>query len=341
MKSPLFILFIISSFSGYSQTTFRIAFGSCSYQNDTIQLWQEVVNSKPDVWIWGGDNIYADTLNVDVIKQQYELQKNRPSYKRLSATCPITGTWDDHDYGINDGGKFLKIKKESKTLAANFLGFDSANTVWQHDGLYNSTSIAKNNLAVKIINLDTRYFRDTIYKSSFIDKGSGKTYSSYTANQSGDILGDEQWIWLEQEINNTTAEIILLNSSIQLIADEHRFEKWSNFPRAQEHLFQLLARYPQKTIIIISGDRHIAELSKRTLSTLPYPLYDFTSSGLTHTWSEIWEENNRFRVGELIIKKNFGLLEITISKKKILTSFFSIGPNGYVYQKIKALIREF
>jgi alkaline phosphatase D len=42
---------------------------------------------------------------------------------------------------------------------------------------------------------------------------------------------------------------------------------------------------------------------------LPYPLYDFTSSGLTHTWESGWEEN-MYRVGDMIKEKNFGMILI-------------------------------
>jgi alkaline phosphatase D len=45
------------------------------------------------------------------------------------------------------------------------------------------------------------------------------------------------------------------------------------------------------------------------LEGLTYPLYDFTSSGMTHIRSA-GPETNKFRVGEMIVKKNFGLLRI-------------------------------
>jgi alkaline phosphatase D len=45
------------------------------------------------------------------------------------------------------------------------------------------------------------------------------------------------------------------------------------------------------------------------LQGLPYPLYDFTSSGLTHIRSGL-TETNHLRVGDMILKKNFGMLKI-------------------------------
>jgi len=336
MKTISTSLFLLLSILTHAQSTFRLAFGSCSQQANQEQLWEEVVASQPDLWIWGGDNIYADTKNLHDLEKYYSEQKNRSSYQQLLATCPVTGTWDDHDYGTNDGGKYFSFKKESKKIAANFLGFDKQHDIWKHEGLYNSTILQKGKVSVKIINLDTRYFRDTVYKYYVVDTLTKKRISYYRTNPEGDILGEEQWTWLEREIKNSSANLILINSSIQLIAQDHRFEKWGNFPKALQRFYDLLARYPNKKVVVISGDRHIAELSKRSIPGLPYALYDFTCSGLTHTWSEVWEEENQYRVGDLIIQKNFGLLDVEINEKKVKVTFSIIGTNSVVHQRVEA-----
>lgn len=312
----------------HGQTNFRIAFGSCSQQASDEQFWDEIAYTKPAIWIWGGDNVYGDTHDLSLLKAKYEGQKNRESYQRFIKKNLITGSWDDHDYGINDGGKQFSKKSESKELAANFLGFSKINPVWKHEGLYNSTLIKKKKEIVKIINLDTRYFRDTIYKQFIVDTLTKKRISYYATNPTGDVLGNEQWNWLEEELKNSSAAVTIINSSIQVISEEHRFEKWANLPNAQTKLYDLLKRYPKKKVIIISGDRHIAELSKREFPELSYPLYDFTSSGLTHTWSEVWPEENRYREGKLIIEKNFGLIDITIKENIVKIVFTVMGKAG-------------
>ena len=71
-----------------------------------------------------------------------------------------------------------------------------------------------------------------------------------------------------------------------------------------------MVQQSNQKIIFISGDRHIAEISKIDLPGLSYPLYDFTSSGITHTWSEFWEEENSLRIGRLVIEKTFGVIRI-------------------------------
>ena len=49
---------------------------------------------------------------------------------------------------------------------------------------------------------------------------------------------------------------------------------------------------------------------------LDYPLYEVTSSGMTHTWKEYRVEPNQFRVGDLMNKLNYGIIRIDWSGEK-------------------------
>ncbi|GIV38083.1 MAG: hypothetical protein KatS3mg032_2462 [Cyclobacteriaceae bacterium] len=331
MIRPIGILLILTVWgTATAQPLARIAFGSCSRQSSEEQLWEEVVKLKPSLWIWGGDNIYGDTHDMGVLKKKYEEQKNRPSYQKLLQTCPVTGTWDDHDYGINDGGKFYPRKEESKALALDFLGVPASHPVRTHEGLYHSYSLGKSPHDILILNLDTRWFRDTLYKEFYYDSAAGRKRYRYIPNPSGDLLGEAQWNWLEAELRSTPAALVIINSSIQVLAEEHDFEKWSNFPQARQRLLDLLLKYPEKRVLVLSGDRHIAEISKMEVPGLPYPLYDITSSGLTHTWNEARSEKNRYRIGTLIMQKNFGLLEISWNKNRPYITATIYGHNNAI-----------
>jgi alkaline phosphatase D len=67
---------------------------------------------------------------------------------------------------------------------------------------------------------------------------------------------------------------------------------------------------------------------KLTDSRFPNGLYEITSSGLTHTWSEISPEPNQFRIGELIAKLNYGLALIDWKKQEV--TFQIKGENGVI-----------
>lgn len=306
------------SVSGRGESVDVIAFGSCNRQNRPQPLWQPIIADQPDLWIWMGDNIYGDTPNMDTLRVKYELQNQVPDYQALKAKTPIIGVWDDHDYGINDGGKQYAQKKESRDLMFDFLDVPANAPERKREGAYSSHLIGSGDNLVKIILLDARYFRDTLEK---IDK-------VYQLNQNGEVLGADQWKWLEQELKNSPAKINLISSGVQILPTEHAFEKWANFPKERERLLDLIAKSGAKTPVLLSGDRHIAEVMKLSDSRFPKGIYEITSSGLTHTWKENSPEPNQFRIGQLIAKLNYGLALIDWEKEEV--TFQIKGENGVI-----------
>ncbi len=279
-----------------------IAFGSCSHQDSLQDIGPSIVNVKPDYWLWLGDNIYADTNDFQAMRTMYAKQKNHSWYKKLRETTKIDGTWDDHDYGANDAGKEWHVKDGARLALLEFLDLKLSNLPAK--GMQHAENIPVGKHIIKVIFLDTRYYRDPLET----DKESEQRY---LPNHDGTILGEDQWMWLETELKKK-ADFYILASSIQVIPTEHYFEKWSNFPNERKRLLQLIdsLNYEEK-MIIISGDRHIAEIMDMDIG-----LTEFTSSGMTHPWKGAVEPN-KYRNGELINSKNFGLIEF-ISKGKEL-----------------------
>jgi alkaline phosphatase D len=285
-----------------TQTLSVIGFGSCNKLEKPQNLFGDVAANNPNLWIWLGDIIYADTNDMKVLAAEYRQLKTNPEYRKLRAKAQIVGIYDDHDFASNDSGKGYPQKKASKKCLLDFLDVPKNNPVRTREGAYQSYLFGKGEQRIKVIVLDLRYFRDTLVPDPTRQR-------RYQPNLNGDVLGEAQWAWLERELRTSPANLNILCSSIQVVADDHGFEKWGNFPNARKRLLSLIARVKPKNLLILSGDRHMAEISKMELQGLPYPLYDFTSSGLTHIRSGT-EEANRFRVGQMIVKKNFGLLKI-------------------------------
>ena len=89
----------------------------------------------------------------------------------------------------------------------------------------------------------------------------------------------------------------IIASSIQLIPTEHCWEKWANFPKERIRMFELLRTTDASGVIVISGDRHLGEISVLPLDYLGYPLYEITSSGLNSALgenSDARDEQNSF-----------------------------------------------
>ncbi|MDE0561702.1 alkaline phosphatase D family protein [Algoriphagus sp. NF] len=304
---PLFFACKPSVLTSEEEEITRIAFGSCNRQNRPQPLWQPIVSDNPDLWIWMGDNIYGDSPNLDTLRAKYAMQDQVADYQNLKRTSKIIGIWDDHDYGINDGGKFFAQKAASQQLMLDFLDVPQDAPERKREGAYAAHLFGKGENLVKVILLDARYHRDTLMR---IDR-------VYQPNLDGQILGEEQWKWLENELKTSSAKVNLIVSGIQFLPTQHAYEKWANFPQERERLLSLIAASGANTPILLSGDRHIAELMKLTDERFPDGIYEITASGLTHTWSTISEEPNRYRIGDLIAKLNYGLAEIDWKNEEI------------------------
>ena len=232
---PLFIFLIINKI--HSQTDFKIAFGSCNKPKLENILWDDILDFDPNVWIWGGDIIYADTDNMAAMKNEYDLQTQQKGYKEIIAKIPVLATWDDHDYGKNDAGSEYKMKKESQQLFLDFLKVPTTSPLRKQEGIYHSKLFKNTKGSVNIIILDTRYHRTTLTRNT-----NGKGYMPNQYNE-GTILGEKQWTWLTKELNNSKADYNIIVSNIQVLSSQHRFEKWANFPHELIKLLQLCLLY--------------------------------------------------------------------------------------------------
>ena len=102
---------------------------------------------------------------------------------------------------------------------------------------------------IEIIGLDTRYFRSKLIKL--------KNVYTKNNNPKATILGQDQWLWLESSLSSSNADAIIILSSIQILATNHPYEKWDNFPLERKRLLEIIARASkEKTIIAVTGDRH-------------------------------------------------------------------------------------
>lgn len=298
--------------SSYKKYDFTIAFGSCNKQNSKNALWPAITDSNPDVWIWGGDNIYSDTDDMIKLKADYDIQLANKEYKTLVNSTMILGTWDDHDYGLNDGGEEFVMKKESQSLFLDFLGVEKNSERRQREGVYHSEIFKHKKGTIKVIVLDTRYFRSALTE----DTETKKRYKPGAYGE-GTVLGETQWQWLKNELQNSKTDFNIIVSSIQILSKEHGFETWGNFPHEVDRLKSEIKKSKAKGVILLSGDRHISEFSKTTIETVDYPIYDFTSSGLTHAYRNFTSEPNQYRVGKVVAKESFGLLQFNFETKTV------------------------
>ncbi|MDA0834878.1 MAG: alkaline phosphatase D family protein [Planctomycetota bacterium] len=307
---------VYSAEEEFPESLERIAFGSCAEQFKSQPIWDAVVEKKPQLFLFLGDNIYADTEDMQLMQEKYNQLGEQPGYKKLLKTCPVLATWDDHDYGVNDGGAWYPKKVESQKIMLDFFGVPDDSIRRTRPGVYGSFAYGPKGRRVQIILLDTRYFKSRHTKDERSDDEKKKLnlVGWYVPNHDPDatILGAAQWEWLEEQLKEP-ADVRLICSSIQVIADEKGMESWGNFPLERKRLYDLIEQTKADGVVFLSGDVHFTETSKTDDG--PYPFYDFTSSSLSVGIPKWAEAVNSFRVSKTsYAEPTFGYVEIKWGK---------------------------
>lgn len=295
------------------------AFGSCNRQAFSHRIWNGIMSVDPELWIWGGDNIYADYHKPAARKKVYDRLKRNRWYSKLRGNVPIIGTWDDHDYGDNNVGASYRYKKESQKLLLDFLDEPVGSSRWDQEGVYASYLYGPPGKRVQVILLDLRYFRE---KPGFTSR----------------LLGEAQWLWLESQLLEQEAEVRVIVSSSQFLPDGHSEDRWDQYPTERSRMLYLLAKVKGR-LLMLSGDMHFAEFSKTTLLN-GAPLYEFTASGMTHSTGPAGRTRNRFRIGKFHGRRNFGVVRFDWDKNPVGIDMEIHLPNGKLAQSIEASAGE-
>lgn len=295
----------------------RIAFGSCARQDRPQPIWDAVVETQPQRFVFLGDNIYADTEDMDVMRAKYALLAKQPGFQKLKKTCPVLATWDDHDYGANDAGAEYPKKREAQQVFLDFFQVPRDDPRRGREGVYFSQTFGPKGKRVQLILLDGRYFRSPLKKNYPVGEPGEGYRGKYRPNtkRSATMLGDAQWGWLAEQLK-APADLRIIGSGIQVVADEHGSETWGNFPRERQRLFRLIRETGANGVVFLSGDRHLAEISRlpaKHADGVGYPLFDVTSSSLnapsgnfTRAGVRFANEINSYRVGLTYFEVNFG-----------------------------------
>jgi alkaline phosphatase D len=286
----------------------EIAAGSCHRTGPKSEAaFAPVVRAKPDLFLFLGDNIYGDTRDMKLLREKYAALDAVATWKQLRESTRVLATWDDHDYGENDAGAGFPMRAESAEIFKDFFGFPVGHPARGREGVYHSATFGPEGKRVQIILLDTRSFR-SILRQEMMD--GRKAYVPDPYNKEKTMLGKEQWWWLERELAEP-ADVRIIGSSIQVLPEEHRFEKWANLPMEREKLLGKLAASKGR-LVLLSGDRHFAEISRQTVGETE--LVEMTTSGMTHAGGGKGPggvaEPNRHRVGEAVSSQNWGMVSI-------------------------------
>ncbi len=183
--------------------------------------------------------------------------RNDALLQSINGDAGIISVWDDHDYGINDGGAWHPKKVALKGIFQSHFGINPhSGLAADAPGIYGSYRFGPNKQGQLII-LDCRSFKTPHFKLS--------------DTESPTILGAQQWKWLMTQLQEP-AELRLIAASIPVIpTDIYQWkqgkwkskwkERWHLFGNEREQLLSLLAKSTGQSVIL-SGDWHVADISR-------------------------------------------------------------------------------
>lgn len=285
----------------FDKTIQRITFGSCNRQSRSQDFWPVIDSINPDLFISLGDNIYGDTVNPSVLETKYKMLKNDPYYRQFAEKNPMVGIWDDHDYGQNNAGSGNPIKLESQQLFCDFFNEPESSPRRKRSGIYTSYDLEGGR--IKMIMLDARFNRDDCGRCGPED----------------DLLGSEQWAWLERELQNNQAEVTVFCSGITIVSNPmNATEDWVDYPYSYQRLMDLLETTKPQGCIFLTGDKHFGGIFPRSPRELSFPVLEVMSSGLTHSAPLISRPIIRavFNTDEIYLGRNFGELSFQLNQKR-------------------------
>ena len=315
MKNLLFIalIFLVScentepSVNIKPPHVYSIGFGSCLTQEKPMPIFNAIKSENYDLFLMLGDNVYGDTDSNDLIELRDAYEQQRENFDRLNLNFPFEAIWDDHDYGKNDGGKEYIYKVEAEQIFLDFWNIPQDDIRRARPGLYFEKTQEIDGISIQMIFLDTRFFRDALLPTDERGALGKERYIPHT-DTSLTMLGEDQWAWLQEQLDKEVDHKIIV-TSIQFLAMGHGWEAWKTLPHERQRLIDLVDQSSSE-VLFISGDRHRGGLYQFSTQSGKV-ISEMTSSSLNLAFAND-EEDGPLRSGPTFVQENYG--EILLDK---------------------------
>lgn len=240
----------------------RIALASCMSDAPIFpkeKIWEALRLESPDAIFFLGDNVYAsikDPISPPYLWERYAQTRSILPLFRFRHLIPVFATWDDHDFGQNNGDKSYPYIKESQEVFRSFFPQEPIdNEINKGPGI---------SQAIKLFNRQFLFLDDR----SFRDAPGGAT-----------MWGKEQDSWLNEALMNDTSPVWIINGSqfFGKYGPSESLEK--DFPNHFNRFVQTINAI-DRPVTFISGDIHASEVMRIPVSLIEKYALEITSSSM-------------------------------------------------------------
>jgi hypothetical protein len=302
----------------------RIALVSCAagylYSRD---IWRQLNAASVDLVLFLGDNVYSDRPNM-VTKRPADAKQQWEQYIAARRTfdfffrpdlVPALATWDDHDFGKDDGDKYFEHAEAGRQAFEDFWA-QGAGVSRMHSAGPGVAS-AFTAFGIQFVLLDNRLFRT-------------RTDELLATN-----WGEAQKSWLENLIRGGGRGPVMLANGAQFFGGYRGKDAVEmDFPADMDWLKWQL-RLSGRAVGLLSGDVHFSEVMELEPEQFGQASVEITSSSI-HSIT-FPGQHNRFtnpRRKAATSAHNFILLDVTATGQELAGQATSVSSDGgFLFQK--------
>lgn len=285
------------------------------------EIWHQLKKENIETLLMIGDNTYADLglkgmmskMTVERLWDRHMETRNKLPFFRWKKLVPVFATWDDHDYGSNNGGRDFSLKQASAKIFSSFFPMKLTTADFSKGpGVSRAMSLGRQ----RLIFFDNRSFR-----------------APKSAQTARFHFGQEQVNWALKQFRKDSLNWLI--SGDQFFGGYHPFESFEGtHPKAFKE-FKNQVKNIKAPVLFISGDRHLTEIMKISKGMIGHQTYEITSSPIhSSVYDDALEKHkNDLRVGAVDGEWNYVTLDVgtegkfhklkTVSKGLPEKTFFS------------------
>jgi len=280
LNKLIYIIIICFISINLNSENIKIGFGSCIQDPKAEKIWNSINKLNLDYFFLLGDAVYLDNKDFKKgnIQRKYDLLFENNSFINFKKNINnFHVIWDDHDIGLdNHDNTFPKQNLARKYFLKNW-GISKINKVIDSDDS-------------RFILTDNRSFKNNKKKTFF---------------------GSSQIDWIINSVKESKSKYNFIISGGQIISKNDSKDCFCNSKKEYKKLLKFL-NSTNKNIIILSGDKHYAEVVNFKKNVI-----EFTSSSLTGNMKKEATES-KFVFNKV---NNFGVIEL-VNEKEVIAKFY-------------------